>query len=141
MDNSKFRGCHPNRNDFLRVIPTMTHYSDIVSGIPSGSMYIYGEYICVCVVCIYIWCVYIYICGVYIYMVCTYIYIYMVCTYIYIYILILSDILSIIDIYYSVYHSITVLYAMYITIIVYHDMLFCHNILTYYRYNSIYHSI
>ena len=68
-------------------------------------------------VCIYIWCVHIYIYSD------------------------LSDILSIIDIYYSVYHSITVLYAMYITITVYHDILFCHNIMTYYRYNSIYHSI
>ena len=71
--------------------------------------------------------------GVYIYIWCVHIYIYIYSD--------LSDILSIIDIYYSVYHSITVLYAMYITITVYHDILFCHNIMTYYRYNSIYHSI
>ena len=59
------------------------------------------------------------------------IYIYIWCVHIYIY-SDLSDILGIIYIYYNIYHSITVLYAMYITITVYHDIRFCHNILTYY---------
>ena len=34
----------PRRNYFLRAIPTLKHYSDTVSGIPSGSMaYLFGH--------------------------------------------------------------------------------------------------
>ena len=65
---------HNNRNYyFLRVIPTMKHYSDIVSDIESGSMYVYIYiyiYICVCVtmyiyIYIHLWS-FMCVCGIFI---------------------------------------------------------------------------